>query len=81
MSAIDGLIIREAEQKDAHGIWQVDRLTLNAWSEDSYVREIGSNKASIYFVAEKEDMILGFAGDMAYSGRRAYKTTDRKSVV
>ena len=62
MSAIDGLIIREAEQKDAHGIWQVDRLTLNAWSEDSYVREIGSNKASIYFVAENEDMILGFAG-------------------
>ena len=40
MSAIDGLIIREAEQKDAHGIWQVDRLTLNAWSEDSYVRKI-----------------------------------------
>ncbi len=62
MSAIDGLIIREAEPEDAHGIWQVDRLTLEAWSEDSYVREIGSNKASIYFVAEKEDMILGFAG-------------------
>lgn len=62
MSAIDGLIIREAEPEDAHGIWQVDRLTLKAWSEDSYVREIGSNKASICFVAEKEDMILGFAG-------------------
>lgn len=62
MSAIDGLIIREAEPEDAHGIWQVDRLTLKAWSEDSYVREIGSNEASIYFVAEKEDMILGFAG-------------------
>lgn len=56
------LKIRMAKPEDSKGIWQIDRATLRAWSEESYKKDLEKNPGAFYWIGEIDGEIVGFAG-------------------
>ncbi|MCS7202749.1 MAG: ribosomal protein S18-alanine N-acetyltransferase [Dictyoglomus sp.] len=55
--------IRNMTEKDIDEVYEINRLSFSSpWSKESFEREIFSNKIANYFVAEKENKIVGYIG-------------------
>lgn len=55
--------IRKMTEKDIDEVYEINRLSFSSpWSRESFEKEISSNKIANYFVAEKENKIVGYIG-------------------
>ncbi|MCX7845216.1 MAG: ribosomal protein S18-alanine N-acetyltransferase [Dictyoglomaceae bacterium] len=55
--------IRSMTEKDIDEVYEINRLSFSSpWSRESFEKEILSNKIAYYFIAEKENRIVGYIG-------------------
>lgn len=56
-------IIRQAEERDAKAMAELDRLCFaHPWSEQAFLEEVLVNQLAFYLVAETAEGIIGYAG-------------------
>lgn len=62
-------IIRQASACDVSDIAELDKICFSVpWSRESFWHEISENNAALYIVAEKDKMIVGYAGIWLIAG-------------
>lgn len=55
--------IRSMTEKDIDEVYEINRLSFSSpWSRENFEREILNNKIAKYFVAEKDNKIVGYIG-------------------
>ncbi len=56
-------VIRQAVLQDAQQMAELDRICFSVpWSLESFVQELSVNERAMYFVAEIDGQIAGYAG-------------------
>lgn len=59
----EDLEIRKMNEKDIDEVYEINRLSFSfPWSRESFERELSSNKIAHYFVAVKDNKIVGYIG-------------------
>ncbi|MGB9857771.1 MAG: ribosomal protein S18-alanine N-acetyltransferase [Dictyoglomaceae bacterium] len=55
--------IRTMNEKDIDEVYEINRLSFSSpWSKESFERELFNNKIAHYFVAVKDNKIVGYIG-------------------
>lgn len=55
--------IRSMTEKDIDEVYEINRLSFSSpWSRENFEREILNNRIAKYFVAEKDNKIVGYIG-------------------
>lgn len=56
-------VIRQAAMRDAQQMAELDRICFSVpWSLESFIQELSANEKAMYFVAETDGEIAGYAG-------------------
>lgn len=56
-------VIRQAAMRDAQQMAELDRICFSVpWSLESFTQELSANEKAMYFVAETDGEIAGYAG-------------------
>ena len=56
-------VIRQAALQDAQQMAELDRICFSVpWSLESFIQELSANEKAMYFVAETDGEIAGYAG-------------------
>jgi len=56
-------VIRQAAMRDAQQMAELDRICFSVpWSLESFIQELSTNEKAMYFVAETDGEIAGYAG-------------------
>ena len=60
---MDDIIIRRMKTEDVETVAAIEKATFTRpWSEESFRREVETNVAARYLVAEKHGRVIGYAG-------------------
>ena len=54
------IIIRKAQFTDIDSVLEIEQESINSWSYDQFIQEL-NNKFSVFFVAESNNSIIGYA--------------------
>ncbi|MBR2593442.1 MAG: ribosomal protein S18-alanine N-acetyltransferase [Firmicutes bacterium] len=55
--------IRPMTYEDVDGVWSIEEESFNVpWTKKDFQNEMAQNKMAVYFVAEEDSRIVGYAG-------------------